>query len=1660
VTSTVPGVSPDDELSGLFAGGGRLGEVMASRDWSATPVGRPDQWPPALRQVVRIMLASRFSMWVGWGPELAFFYNDAYQRDTLQSKHPWALGRPAREVWAEIWDDIEPRIASVRRTGQATWDEGLLLFLERAGYTEETYHTFSYSPLRGEDGDVAGFLCVVSEDTQRVLGERRLRVLSELAEFAATADPTPESACAATVEVLRRHRLDIPFAAIYLVESGGARRSGWFGIVDDDAIVPAAMTRESHPDASIWEAVDTSRPVLLDDLRARCGDGFVAMPTPMPARTPDAAVAVPLLGSGGEALGVLFAGISPFRAFDEEYRRFVELVAGQAGAAIAAAQAYQVQRRRAEELAELDRAKSAFFAGVSHELRTPLTLIGGPAEDALADVEAPLPAPQRARVEVIARNSGRLRRLVDTLLEFGRLEAGRLVPERVAVDLAELTCSIAESFAPAIARAGLENRIDCAPLPTAVAVDVDMWEKIVLNLLSNALKYTLDGSVHLALAPTPDGGVELTVRDTGIGIPDDEQPRLFERFHRVRGARGRSHEGSGIGLALVAELAALHGGTVHVTSAPGEGSTFGVVLPPSALTGDTAVRAGASVSAALYRDEALQWSPDPDGDPPVEPDAIAPFPVGPGARVLVAEDNQDLRGFLTGLLARQYTVLTAADGTAALDLARTERPDLILTDVMMPGLDGFALVTALRADPSTATIPVIMLSARAGVEAAAEGLGSGADDYLVKPFSSHDLLARIRSNLAMARLRNHEGAWRTALVNALQDGLFVIDSTGRVVEINDAFTEVLGYGQDGLPYALPHPWWPDPDADPDGYADVAAALSAAREGGGGRFLLPLRHRDGHRLWASCSAAAIPDPEGAGPMIVGVLRDVTTEHRTAQRDRLLAEAGELIAAPGSLAGRLDRLAELTAATFADLVLVALSEPDGSLRPAAAAHRTDPDAAARARLRPHLRLPESPAASLRSGQAFVAEAGHDLVPDTPDGARTLVVPLTAAGRLLGALVLTDAPGSPDPVDRQTAQELGRRIAVAVESDRIAAREQHLHSVTAALAAAATVAEVSRVLATSVHAMLGTVGVAVYVQLPDDEGHLHLAHVLGEEAQVGATAGTLSVSTDHPVARAARDRAPMWPAGGADGARAQAALPLVIGRRTVGVLALRFATERLVPPDERGFAATLGGQAALALDRATIADTRWEIAQTLQVGLLPARLPALARVALDARYRPAGQYAAAGGDWYDVTVLDEDHIAIAVGDVVGHGAAAAAVMGQLRAALAAYLLEDHSPARALELLSRFAAQIEGARGSTAICLVLDTATGDLRWARAGHLPPLIVAADGSTCYLDDTQGAILGLAGTPPITEGTTVLAPGAGVLLYTDGLVERRGEVVDEGLDRLACALASHARTPVDQLLPAVLDDALDGTGPRDDVAAVMARLRPPALVGARPAVPVQLTAVRHEVGAWAGLAMLPVELVDDLQLALGEALANSVEHAYPGPAGEMRYRLELRADGGLDVTAADDGIWRPTPDDPGYRGHGLRSIRALTENLRVEHTAGGTTLRFTVPAARGVEPVPQQVATPPPTAARLRIDRDGTGLRVRLSGELDLATVPGIRTALLAAVTGSTGPVEIDAVEVTYLSSAGIALILDARQAAGGPVRVRAAASGAAPRILRLAGLLS
>ena len=424
-----------------------------------------------------------------------------------------------------------------------------------------------------------------------------------------------------------------------------------------------------------------------------------------------------------------------------------------------------------------------------------------------------------------------------------------------------------------------------------------MWEKVVLNLLSNALKYTPDGSIGVRLGLDGDR-VALTISDTGVGVPEADLPLLFERFHRVRGVAGRSHEGAGVGLALADELVRLHGGSIGARSVEGRGSTFTVSLPfASRHPGrrPAVLPPGRGELGAVYLEEALQWTAPAGDEPTVATGAAA------DATVLVVEDNADLRRFMSGLLQDEWRVLEAADGNAGLAVAREQRPDLVLTDVMMPGLDGFALLRALRGDPATAAIPVVFLSARAGEDAAIEGLDAGADDYLPKPFSARELLARVRSNLELARFRNREADFREALVAVLHEGVALLDAEATVIEVNDAFAATTGFGRDGLPYPYPYPWSLGAD---DPQAREEAALAQFLDAREGEFLVPIRHREGHRLWVATSVKAVPDSPGHEGLSVASTRDVTLQRETAERDAVVAEFVSALPAAGDTRELLD------------------------------------------------------------------------------------------------------------------------------------------------------------------------------------------------------------------------------------------------------------------------------------------------------------------------------------------------------------------------------------------------------------------------------------------------------------------------------------------------------------------------------------------------------------------------------------------------------------------------------------------------------------------------------------------------------------------------------------------------------------------------------------
>ncbi len=898
----------------FLAGGGEMGALVRSIDWSATPIGPVESWSPSLQAMVGFLLANRFPLLLWWGPQYIQIYNDAY-RPIPGAKHPKSMSQPASECWPEIWHILQPLVDTPFNGGPSTWIDDMELEYYRHGALQECHFTIAYSPVPDQAAPrgIGGVLATVHEITEQIVGERRVAALRDLGVRAAVAK-TAEEASALAAETLAKYPKDVPFVLIYLIAPDGdeARLAGAAGIAPGEAASPHAVRLDDGGKTSrgwpLAEILRSKAPLAVGDLAARFD---CALPGPWPD-PPTTAVLVPIRSAAAHRLaGVLIAGVSPRLPLDELYRSFLDLAGAQIAGAVASARAYEEERRRAEALAEIDRAKTAFFSNASHEFRTPLTLMLSPLEDLLlrgADGSA-LTA-ERGEVELMHRNGLRLLKLVNTLLDFSRIEAGRFEAVYEPVDLASLTADLASTFRSAMERAGLGYRVDCEPLGEPVYVARDLWEKIVLNLLSNAFKYTMAGEVAVTLRRI-EGEVELAVRDTGIGIPARELPRLFERFHRVEGQQGRTQEGSGIGLALVQELVRMQGGRVAVDSSEGRGSRFTVTIPlgaahlPAERIGATSTLATTEIGAAAFVEEALRWLDTETGSAPdIEEPALEAVSESPMPLVLLADDNADMRLYVRRLLTPRYRVIAVAEGAAALASARRDRPDLILSDVMMPRLGGFELLAAVRADPGLREIPVILLSARAGEEARVEGLGAGADDYMTKPFAARELLARVGASLDMARLRRraandaeaHAAELRILLETVPAAVWFTKDLEASRIWGNRYAAQLLRLDENANP-SLSAP----PAERPrhfrvfrDGAEAEVASLPIRRAAMGKEVLgdeIEIRFDDGASLTLLARAAPVHDGAGrvAGAICAGI--DITSRKHTEAALRVLNETLE-------------------------------------------------------------------------------------------------------------------------------------------------------------------------------------------------------------------------------------------------------------------------------------------------------------------------------------------------------------------------------------------------------------------------------------------------------------------------------------------------------------------------------------------------------------------------------------------------------------------------------------------------------------------------------------------------------------------------------------------------------------------------------------------------
>ncbi|MCA0296314.1 MAG: response regulator [Actinobacteria bacterium] len=829
---------------------GEMGAKVASFDWAGTRLGPITGWPAAARGAVVLCLGSLFPMTLRLGDELIVLYNDACREVFGPERFSAALGRRSDEVWPEADAESRALIEQVVTTGEPFFAVDRGVHLDRALPGEECYFTFSHSAIVEDDGRTSGVMSVVVESTWQVLADRRLRCLERLGREIVDSSTQTELAELA-MAVLASNAADHPAGALFR-----ATRSG------DD--VGAAL-------ASFGEPIDHDRAGAL--ARACLADS-----APHHDNGEDTAAArlhaYPVLEPETHTpTHVLVIRHHAARPWDAELDSYLTLLAISLAAALLTRTELWTERDRVARATALDAAKSQFFTGMSHELRTPLTLISAPVEDILA---RDLDDHTRADLALVQANVARLSRLVEAMLDFNRMEAGRLVPRLRRCDVTTLVRGLAATFAPTLERAGLEFVVDVPDLARPALVDHDVLERIVLNLLSNAVKFTPSGSVTLSL-DSDDTGYAITVTDTGSGIDPDDHDRVFARFERLGPPSGtRAPVGAGIGLAMVRQLTELLGGTVALRSALGEGSTFTVRLPfeppEPAGTGDSITPR----RAPSFLAEFAEWT----ASAPASARTDRP-------RLLAVEDDAQLARFLADSLSDSYVVETAADGASALEAIRRDRPDVVLSDLAMPGVDGLELVRLIRDDPSLRGLPVLLLSARGSDDAAAAGLGEGADDYIAKPFTLVDLKARIAANLERARERSLDTAWRRAVMTAIHDGLVIFDAEGLVLEMNQAFSDLLGYTMADGPFRPPYPWWPTEEEDAEALAVITAAYEEARGGEDRTGEFEFYRRDRQPVWVESTGAQVRHRESGLTATVRTLRDISREH--VARERRVAAA---------------------------------------------------------------------------------------------------------------------------------------------------------------------------------------------------------------------------------------------------------------------------------------------------------------------------------------------------------------------------------------------------------------------------------------------------------------------------------------------------------------------------------------------------------------------------------------------------------------------------------------------------------------------------------------------------------------------------------------------------------------------------------------------------
>lgn len=765
---TANDASCDERTSAFFNGDDPTNIAHRAFDWSRSPCGPITAWPLSLRSLVGNVLPSRMPMMLWWGPGYCQLYNDAFAI-LMGEKHPGAIGQSAQECWAEVWDELGA-LADRAFAGESVYAHELPLLINRHGYDEESFWTFSFSPVRTATGAIEGVLVAAIDATEAVVRGRRLSVLRDIGAISSADGRSVRRVLDHVLRVLEGHPGKVAFAVArgFRGKGGELEVVQTFGVDDQRAV------------STLGD------PVLLREVIDSCEAHEETVPAagwPVPLTNAGApvelAMHLPIIDRSEEhVIAVLTVGINPHRAFDDDYRGFLNLMARQVSTAATDARAIAREKKRTNKLVELDREKNRFLQNISHELRTPLTLITG-SHRSLGE-RTDLSDGAMRDLAVAERGTLRLTRVVEGLLDLARSDEGVLAPAFVPTDLGALTAEIAAMFRSTLTAAGLTFDLDIAEIPEAISVDPEMWSQIVSNLLSNAYKFTDAGGVTVALS-VDAGDVCLVVSDTGVGMTTDEIERVFERFHQVPGASTRTAEGAGIGLALVHDLTTIHDGHVDVESKPGHGTRFTVRIPARDAHPERHDLTGALRGAQILATEAASWARS-RADAPANMPSSAVIEADGRPIILVVEDNPDLQQYLCELLADEaWQVRAVADVPSALTVQFV--PELVLSDVLLPGIDGIELVRFLRQNEETAEVPIVLLTALAGPEAAAEGLAAGATDYLAKPFDPNELRARVRAHAELHRRRRDALQRADAAVEGLEAALATNRQIGAAIGI-------------------------------------------------------------------------------------------------------------------------------------------------------------------------------------------------------------------------------------------------------------------------------------------------------------------------------------------------------------------------------------------------------------------------------------------------------------------------------------------------------------------------------------------------------------------------------------------------------------------------------------------------------------------------------------------------------------------------------------------------------------------------------------------------------------------------------------------------------------------------------------------------------------